>query len=176
MYEFKLKQEQFDINDNDGSVMATIIVRQATAEENYLMASISEAEHQFIVLERKRKAKESENKAKEPHPKVTPAFDMIGTLRGVTRDFFRVNLYPRLVACAKRTDGERLPNFEELIAFPSSEQEKWYAAASRVNPEWFDAFKLENLEKIKDEISKGTSATVAKYKKKSRKRHTSTNS
>lgn len=50
------------------------------------------------------------------------------------QQIFRLSFYPKMVACV--ADGD-IPSADELRKWPSTESNKWYEAAKRVNPDWF---------------------------------------
>ncbi len=52
--------------------------------------------------------------------------------------FFRHDIYPKIAA---PSSGD-VPTEEEARLMPASQLNKWYAAARRVNPDWFTVFDL----------------------------------
>lgn len=76
-----------------------------------------------------------------------------------SRQFYNLMIYPKLAACSS---GD-VPVQEEAYLMPSVLHEKWYAAAKRLNPNWFDP-----LEKAAEKL------TAEALKKKETKRTRST--
>jgi hypothetical protein len=165
MYEFKLREETFEIIGSDGQVMAVIICHEATAAgvETTLLSMITQQEIARNKAEIEARAKIEGKDVK----------DVLFTLEEASKQWTRARVYPKLMACSTRSDGERLPTADEFCAFPEHIRVQWYEAASKVNPDWFDGFKQRAIEEIKKEISEGNNETVEKYKKKSPKRRTS---
>ena len=71
--------------------------------------------------------------------------------------FFRLNIYPKMAACS---EGD-VPSEEEARRMPSTELNKWYAAAKKVNPDWFAVF---------DQAVNQTAEQLAAEQKKSEKK------
>jgi len=73
------------------------------------------------------------------------------------RQFYAMAVYPKLAACST---GD-IPTEEQAFLMPSAEHDKWYNAAARVNPNWFDP-----LEKAAKQLS--TEAMKKKEKKRTK--------
>jgi len=70
------------------------------------------------------------------------------------RQFYHVVIYPKLAACST---GD-VPAEEEAYLMPSVEHNKWYNAASNMNPSWF--------EPLEEAAAKMTAEALKKKEKK----------
>ena len=75
------------------------------------------------------------------------------------RQFYAMAIYPKLVACST---GD-IPTEEDAFLMPSVEHDKWYGAASTLNPRWFapmeSAASKINADELKKKEKKPTRST-----------------
>lgn len=148
-FHFTLKCEKVDFLDGD-QVVGTLEVHQAVYSDDVRLAemTLSAIESgQKELMEAAQGGKVSSEDFK--------------------RQYFKTTIYPKMAACST---GD-VPTVEQAMAMPSSEINKWYRAAERVNPEWFAAFKEITERKVAD-LEK-TPEGKEQVKKKERRRRRS---
>lgn len=126
--DFKLKSETVNFEDSTGKVVGTVIVHEATLPMDQ---ELDEMEQAFIKLN-DAEFGDGENISNEM----------------IRFHSFRLNLYPKMVACST---GD-IPAPDEAFRMPSRQLNKWWEAAKRVNPAWFEVF--DNLENLSEDQKK----------------------
>jgi hypothetical protein len=113
--DFKQRSKQVDFLDSEGVVIGSLTIRRFTLADDQTRAEYEEAAEQI-------------NKAEKESGELTDS--------QLKRQNFRMNIYPRLMACS---DGD-VPDEDTAFTMPGAELYKWFDAAKEVNPEWFRVF------------------------------------
>lgn len=145
--DFNLKKETVEFRDNDGKVLGTVVVTQATLLDEEALGEME--------MEASQKNARELSAWMEKHSSESIPASMI------RKHNYSATIYPKLAACST---GD-VPSEEEALRMPVSELNRWYLAAKNVNPDWFRIF-----EEIAEEMRKNGESEEKIARKKRRKR------